>query len=145
MRLITAQISSIGRAAATGVKLLKKLGAERIAIDSFHDAEGTLLCCGSILRCSIASAEGAYLARYEYTDFKSEGAKLMSMEPIFDDHSRAWERGKVIATAQNMARSLYESLHIVCWLLMVGKQTKKKKSEKMLQQITSHPHALCKK
>lgn len=59
----------------------------------------------------LASAEGSYLAHYEYKQFKSQKkeASPITLMPLGDSETvtSAWARGKVLAEAQNMARDLY--------------------------------------
>lgn len=70
---------------------------------------------------ALATAEGTYLAQYNYKQFKTQ--KKESTPATYellasgDVAEAAWARGKLLAEAQNMARDLYElprSLDIYC-------------------------------
>lgn len=90
---------AIRTAAAVGTKALHPLNPRYIDMESFGDAE--------------AAAEGAHLALWRFTEYKSVNKKQRIVpKPIvnlYDDNNvQGWKIGELKAEAQNLARYLQE-------------------------------------
>ncbi|ESO10262.1 hypothetical protein HELRODRAFT_117043, partial [Helobdella robusta] len=83
---------------AAGVKLLHDAGVKTISVDPCNEPE--------------AAAEGAFLSVWAYDELKAADKRKpppeLSLAAGNNDVSQCWERGKILAEGQNLARYLME-------------------------------------